>query len=438
VDEPCKGAVEGEIIMKDSQFEAKLVAAKPVNYASNAEFTDTVMDSIQSSEILSSWVRKMSVNKKETFIMKFKHLPRIAIIAIALGALVVVSTGAYAAYQLLWQKPEASVSKPTTSQSGRKEVSLLFSQCGTQYSPERYELKRDATITADQIENVVKAQCELQTINEWAETTYGGKLSDGSYSLDSKSQAMRHPGVSLATHIKSISESSITFSGQSKYNTQDTTLDVPKNMRYIANGTDVTSTQFKPGDTVVYVTSQGTRQTPKEDCTTDACREFGEYFTTHALIAVIKLNRPFDDYDQSAWQSLTELSVCQGNKEDLCLGGYSGSIDLYMNTKSQDFKEKIISKEIQGVITELNGKNFKIKSSSRSIYTVTTPSDIVSYFNNNKSADYNNQKIKIGSTLSVRYNEKETEHTKTIDVDKVFWVTVKLEIVKKGDPVKLY
>jgi len=438
MDESRKVKTEGEIIMKDSQFNALLAASKPDNYKSNTIFTDAVMSSIKTSEILSSQVRKTSVNKKETLFMKLRHLPKFAIVAIAIGVLALLSGTAYATYQLLWQKPEASVSKPTTSQSGRKEVSLLFSQCGTTYTPERYELKRDATITADQIEKVVKAQCELQAINEWAETTYGGKSSDGSYKIDSKSQAMRHPGVSAAARIGSINKSSITFSGQNKYNTQDTTLDIPKDIRYIANGTDVTSTQFKPGDTVVYVTKQGTRQTPKEDCVTDACREYGEYFTTQALIAVIKLDRPFDDYDQSAWQSLTELSVCEGNKEDLCLGGYSGSIDLYMNTMSQDFEKKIITKEIQGVITELNGKSLKIKSSSGSIYTVTTPSDVISSFNNNKSTDYNNQNIKIGSTLSIRYNEKETEHTKTIDVDKVFWVTVKLEIVKKGDPVKLY
>ncbi len=424
--------------MKDSNFDALLLAAKPTKYSTNAAFTDTVMQKVQHSEILLSAVRKMDANKKETFIMKFKHLPRIAIVAIALGTLVIVSTGAYAAYQLLWLKPEASVSQPTTSQSGRKEVSLLFSQCGSKYVPERYELKRDATITADQIENVVKAQCELQAINEWAETTYGGKLSDGTYRLDSKSQASRHPWVSNATRIKSISSSSITFSGHKKYSTEDTTLSVPQDIRYIANGTDVGLSQFKPDDVVVYIVHQGTRQTPKEECATDACREFGEYFGTHELLAVVKLDRAFEDYDQFAWQSLTELSACQGNMNDLCLSGYSGSIDLYMNNKSPNFTDKMMTKEIQGVITELNGKSFKIKSSSGSTYTIDAPSDVISNFNNNQSANYNNQKIVVGNTLSVQYNEVENEHSKTIGADKLFWITVKLEMVKKGDAPKLY
>jgi hypothetical protein len=424
--------------MKDNIFDAKLSAARPDGHKANALFTDKVMATIQSSEILSSQIRKTSVNKKETLFMKLHHLPKFAIVAIAAGALLLLSGTAYATYQLLWPKPEASVSEPTTSSSGRKEVSLLFSSCGEAQSPNRYELKRDATITEDKIEGVVKAQCELQAINEWALSTYGGKLSDGTYKLDSKSHAARFPMVSMATHIATIDSSSITFAGLDTYNIADTTMDVSKEVRYIANGTDVSAADFKPGDSVVYVARQGTIQTPKEDCTTDACREFGEYRGTQTLVAVVKLDRPFEDYDQSAWQSLTELSACEGNPDDLCLGGYSGSIDLYNNADYQGSKEKMMTKEIQGVITKMDGTTYTIKSTSGSLYTVTTPTDVITNFNKNQSAGYNNQKIKVGNTLSIRYGEKESEHTKTITAGTVFTLTVKLEMTRKGDAPTLY
>ena len=104
--------------------------------------------------------------------MKLKHLPKFAIIAIALGALLVCSTGVYAAYKLLWPKPHADVSEMTTSVSGRDEVSIPFSQCGDTTMAQRYELKKNATITPEQIADVVQAQCELQAITSWANATY--------------------------------------------------------------------------------------------------------------------------------------------------------------------------------------------------------------------------------------------------------------------------
>ena len=420
--------------MKDHLLDARLTAARPKNHKGDSAFTDKVMANIKSPEILSSAVRNMDVNKKETFIMKFKHLPKFAVVAIGLAVALALSGTAYATYQLLWPNPDASVSKPTTSTSGRTEVSLLFSSCGEAQAPERYELKRDASINKDQIEGVVKAQCELQAINEWAMKTYKqGK--DGGFG-DARTTPV--PQVSAATHILTKTDASVTFAGQEKYRTSATTLEVSKDVRYIANGMDVAPSNITSNDPVVYVTLSATKQTPKEDCTTDACREFGEYRGVQTLVAIVKLDKPFENYDQFAWQSLTERSVCIGNPNDLCLTGYSGSIDLYSNTQPRGLKKNMMTKEIQGVIAQINGATYTIKSSSGSLYTFTTPTDVVSTFNNHQSADYNNQKIQVGNTLSVSYVENENEHTKKIGVDTLFSVTIKLEVTRKGDAPKLY
>lgn len=422
--------------MKYSTFDAHLIASRPETYTADRNFTDAVMKAITQPEIFTSQIRKMSVNKKETFFMKLQHLPKLVIVAIAIGTVLVLSGTAYATYHLLWPKPEATISNPSTSNSGRREVSLLFSSCGKDITPEKYELKRDAPITEEQIEGVVKAQCELQAINQWALDTYGPK-SDDMTVVDSRTQADRYPIVSMARQISKIDNSSITFAGLEKYNTPETTLAAEK-VLYIANGAEIPADTFKPGDTVAYVARQSTRQTPPEECTTDACREYGEYFVDEKLVAVVKLDRAFEEYDQLAWQSLTELSECMGNEKDLCLGGYSGSIDLYTNRQSKGLPSNVVTKEIQGVITEMRGSTFILKSTSGSLYTITTPSDILTDYNVNRAAGYNNQKIKEGTTLSVRYTEDKDESGKTIVADNLFTITVKLEMVRKGDAPVFY
>lgn len=86
----------------------------------------------------------------------------------------------------------------------------------------------------------------------------------------------------------------------------------------------------------------------------------------------------------------------------------------------------------------MNGSTFLLRSSSGTIFTVTTKRDSIADYNTYRAADYNNQKIAVGSTLMVRYYEKEAEHSKQLTADKVFWVTLQLEMVGKGDAVTAY
>jgi hypothetical protein len=95
-------------------------------------------------------------------------------------------------------------------------------------------------------------------------------------------------------------------------------------------------------------------------------------------------------------------------------------------------------KEIQGVVTQINGSTFLLRSSSGSIFTVTTKRDIISDYNTNRASIYNNQKVQVGSSLTVRYYEKENEHSKNLTADKVMWVTLQLEMISKGDAITAY
>lgn len=434
--QPGETTVEGETRMKDSRFDALIIAARPKNYQVNANFADTVMAAIYSSEILSSQIRKKGVNKKETLFMKVRHLPKFAVIAIAIGALLVISGTAYATYQLLWPKPHVEVSQPTTSQSGRQQVAISFEQCGADDLASHYELKSNATITIEQVPMVVKARCELNAIGTWADATF--PHDDTFASLNTAREYDKVLlSTSMATHIKSSDASSMTFAGLTKYNQTDTSLAVTSKTRFIANGQDVSAKDITFNDPVMYITSQVTHMTQSADCTPEHCSSSGKPVSTE-LLAVVKLNLPFEDYDQLAWQSLTEIDTCSGNPNDACLSGFAGAIDLYQGDGT--FKNADDSmKEIQGVVTQLNGASTTIRSSSGTLFTIVTPTDVVTTYNAQKAAQYyNNQTVKVGSSLVVHYVESTSEHTHTLNATSLSSVQLQIEIVGKSDPVKAY
>lgn len=423
--------------MKDNKLEAFIIASRDEKIRGNETFTNSVMKKISSTEIISPLVRTMSTNKKESFFMKLSHLPKFAIIAIALGSLVVLSGTTYAAYKLLWEKPEVTVSQPEKSASGRDAVSLLFSQCGKDDMPAKYELKKGATITPDRIAAIVSAQCELKAINEWAMTTYA----QGENGTFGDARTHEIPMVSLARQIQAVGSDSITFAALQGYGYPEETFETSKDVRYIANGEVVKKSSFKPNDVVAYVSLSKTVQTPKDQCTTDACREFGEYRGVQRIVALVKLDKPLQDYDQRAWQSLTELSPCIGNPSDYCLGGYSGSIDVYrgdlQNSPSRPNGD-IITKQIEGTVTDIRGATFTIKATSGTLFTINAPKDVIGDFNTNKSAAYNNERIANGSTLSIRYWESKDAHNKTISGNTIQKIDLKIEVVSKGDQIKPY
>ena len=139
--------------------------------------------------------------------------------------------------------------------------------------------------------------------------------------------------------------------------------------------------------------------------------------------------------------ALTELSPCMGNPLEYCLGGYSGSIDVYMGdfqNSAPGSDNQVITKQIEGTVTQINGASFTIKATSGALFTVNAPKDVIAEFNTKKSANYNNEKIAIGSTLSIGYSESQDAHIKTITGSAIQYISFKIEIVSKGDQFRPY
>jgi len=438
MDESGETAVKGEALMKHARFDALIIAARPQNYSINTTFSDTVMSTLRSSEGLSGHVRHKSVNKKQTLFMRFRHLPKLAVIAIAVGALLLVSGTAFAAYQLLWPKPEVQVSQPTTSVNGRQQVGISLEKCGSSTLASGYELKSNATITIDQVPSVVKAHCELDAIGTWADATFPQDKKFASFNNAKEYDSVR-TNTSMATHIQSRDASSITFTGLTKYNQEDRTLPITSKTRFVSNGVEVTAKDITANDPVVYITSEVTHMTKNPDCTPTHCGYSGTQASTE-LLAVVKLSQPFEAYDQFAWQSLSEVERCLGNPQDVCLTGFVGGIDLFTGTAaSADLNKGTTMKQIQGVVTKLDGTTTTIRSSSGTLFTLKTNTDFVSEYNTKRAQQYyKGLTVKVGSSLNISYVEQTNEHTRTLGPEHLQSVQLQTEIVGKSDPAKAY
>lgn len=420
--------------MSKPTIEQRILAARPSRSAQNVAFTNAVMQKLQNREIISSQFRRTNVNQKESFIMKIRNLHKPAFIALALAVTLATAGTAYAVYQL-WSKPEIHVSPPTTSSTGRNQVSITSAQCGDASKSAGYELKKNATITPDQIAKVVQAHCELDAIGTWANKTYSNNDKEAG-ALGGKPYDRQQIDVSMATHIAAAKDTLITFKGLAKYNQQDETFNIPSSSKYIADGKEVSARAITPNESVVYVVKRVIAMTPTSACTDEHCSYKGEP-KSQTLLAVVKLSLPFEYYDQLAWQSLSERMSCDGNPEDNCLTGYVGSIDIHTGSYAPPAGTR--SKEIQGAVTAIDGKTLTLKSSSGTLFTFTAPSDIIAAYNTNRAAQYyNNQIVKIGSQLIVRYNEPADQHSKIQAADALVAVQLQTESIRKSDPVQAY
>ncbi len=110
--------------MKGVRLGAILAEARSKKYTSNHAFTDKVMDSLQPSAIFTKQMRRMNVNKKETFIMRFKHLPRMAAISLAFGALILLTGTTYAVVKTVENLTQVKVNQTGINASGREELNV--------------------------------------------------------------------------------------------------------------------------------------------------------------------------------------------------------------------------------------------------------------------------------------------------------------------------
>lgn len=416
-----------------------LIAARPDMYDSRIEFTDKVMSAIQSTEILSTRMRKMNVNKKETFIMKLRHLPTFVVIAIALGAVLLLGGTTYAIYKTLWKEPTVTVQKPITNQFGRTQVIASLENCGDQSAAATFEIKSGSTLDPSEIHKILQARCEMDIIRNWSGANMLG-AGGSRQPVEGTSTAVMTMMSPVASKIVSIDATSLALTGD-EYNTPKDPLALTAETQYIVDNQLSTVDKLMPSDAVVYVeeiTSQVvTKKTPTGYSSggSPISRK-----TTH----VVKVDLPFEYYGPSKQNQIAQREACSGNPQDSCV--QTASVDLYEAPNTVILKPDPLDKNkftnemrsVQGVLTEYNGSTLKIKSSSGRLFTLETPSDIVANFNDNRSSNYNNTKVEVGDLIIVSYIVDKTYTSLSLNSSHIISINLGLSLIYKSDPIKKY
>lgn len=415
--------------MKKTSFEAQLIAAAPSNNAVDRHFTDKVMQKIHLMQMAAESVDSTDASRQPLF-AKLRHLPRFAIVVLAIALLTLLGGSAYALYKTLWEQPNVTTGMPTTNQLGRKQFTASLEHCGDQNLEATFEVKAGNTLDPAEISKILQARCELEVIRNWSgeNNPQPGASQKPTAGISQSSMVMVYP---TAGKVASINGTSLSLTGDQHLPTEP--LPLNKETQYVVGNSPATQDQIHTGDSVLFVENIALKQTTTET-------KPGQYNTTgiptaHTITYVIKLDLPFEYYNSAKQNQVAERQACSGNPQDSCV--QTQLVDLYSPsgmTKPGSGTAHIV----QGIITELNGKTMKMQSSSGRVFTLTTPSDIVTDFNQHKSSLYDNTKVAVGDLLQVSYLANKNSSDLELDSSRIISIQLALSVVQKNDSVQKY
>lgn len=374
--------------------QALSAAHEPLDGA-NRQFIARVMDNID------------SITPPSGSFARLRHLPRAALVAMLLAALVVVSGTAYAAYQL-WLKPHATIQQFGTNQYGREQALVGFQNCKDTASA-TYEVKSSANLTAEQVRQLLQARCEMDAITSWANSNQPPTPS---------TMTTLYPG---AFTVSSIHGDTYNLHGTN----EDITVNATKDTSFIVHGMQEGKDAIHTGDTVGYV-EQDTYPTG------------GGWPTTRKPIAIVRLEMPANMYEPSLQNQVAKRQDCAGNPGESCVN--NASIDVYPRNGESNAAPTVAGthRQIQGRIVNHKDATVTIKASSGALYIITAPLDFIAKFNTQYSQNYQNTTIQNGDMLTVDYVQPDNANPKTILPDQLQSVSLMIEMVNKTDAIKKY
>ncbi|MEO5950017.1 MAG: hypothetical protein ABIQ04_01065 [Candidatus Saccharimonadales bacterium] len=395
--------------MKDLNFDALLLAAKPGSYSRNLKFTDTVMQKVQHYEILSSAVRKMDVNKKETFIMKLKHLPRIAIVAIAIGALALLTGTTYAVVQTIQEHANIKIENSKTNEFGRQQLDVSFQGCSLPNDKNTtYELKEGGGLSAEDGVKALQASCDMVHVGDWMKNNVLSPDQPPAFLLDQ------------VDTVTAISDTSITLAkfGEKPF---------PQSSKVLLVDSIIERKDLKVGDTVFYYPD--TRS-----------RTYAEHGSKE--VAVFKVSQTAKYYGSDIQSYVSPRGPCHLNPERTCLQSNhinQTTLIIASGGGKPSINQTEVPKEVQGKLISYDASQFKLDVGKGVIYTFSTTSNIFDYFNCVKvynlasfdgiyaKTDPEALKIIVGDNIDLFYLEAEDTASHDIAWSQMTGITLQVE-----------
>ncbi|HET6746809.1 MAG TPA: hypothetical protein VFH06_01745 [Candidatus Saccharimonadales bacterium] len=405
-----------------------IAAARPDDSQNaNVLFTDRVMTSITSSEIFSSAIRKTSVTKKETLFMKLRHLPKIAIIAIAIGALLFVTGTTYAVVQTISNLSHVKVDESSTNEFGRKQLSVKFNSCDEQKKEgTTYELKRGSNLSAEDGAKVLQAKCDMDTLTSWIQNDAQSVEKMGNFA---RTYTRLMPGLNTADIVKEIKGNTLVLEHRGERL-------LAEDARVVEENKVIPRDTLKVGDAIVYFVpatfgDMGVAQESKDA----------------SGVVIFKLPLPAQYYSLEYQSYVNVRAACDGNPERTCLksnGINHTTLVVTYGGGLPSMSDPRTPREIQGRVVSYDANLIKLDVGKGVIYTIQTPRSIIDQYNQNKVytlAGFDNiyantspedLKIKLGDSLSIGYLESANEFSSTIAWNQVSGISLMVERTPKN------
>lgn len=355
--------------------------------------------------------------------MKLRHLPKFAALSLAVVVVLATSATAYAAY-VLWPKPSVEVSAPQENQYKRKEVIASFTDCGNKQAQTKYEVKKGATLSDEDVAKTIQAICERDAIEKWMVSE---KMPNTPPIAQPEVGQERVTTMlsSVASNVVSIDAQSLSLNGD-EWNSPKEPLVLTDQTKYIANSAYVDQSQIKPGDSVLYIT-KNVQRVNKVEHRSPTNTSFSMENVSRTVMYVIKMDLPFAFYGPDYINQLAVRELCQGNPDDTCIN--VPSVDIVYGKGRFDDKNQVTGKTIEGKLIETADDKIKIETSSGKLFTVEVTADDIAAFNH-KQPQF---AIEKGDYINVRYTEKSDQHSNVITKDKLQLASLILDGIGKAN-----
>lgn len=409
--------------MKDERFDATIAEARPKSYKNDAAFTDAVMRAISSSEIMTSFVRKTNGTKKETLFMKLRHLPKFAIVVLAMCALFVAAGTTYAVVETVKKLNAVTIDSSGKNEFGREQLQVSFDSCDEERKRgTTYELKQDSGLSAEDGVKVLQARCEIDMVSSWVENDEQSKLllNNGPYSIPGRIMSFFPESV---RKIEAISETSIKFERDE--------APFPASGRVVVDNQVVGRGTLKPGDSVFYFNPSFRAGRGATPATAPA-----------EGIVVFKLALEKRYYSLDLQSYVKTRRACRQNPALTCLEASNINHVILIVTRggyTPTMYDGTPQRELQGRVKEYTNTSITLDVGEGKLYTIHIPRNVIEKYNTStvyglatldtiySKTNPENLKIKTGDMLEISYSEQPDIYSTDIPWERLGVISLMVE-----------
>jgi hypothetical protein len=460
--------------MKNKSIQQLLLSSRPKGAHGNQAFVERTMQAVReagTAEAFNVALRYAERLPKRSLFMRYRHLPKYAMVLVAVAGILLVSGTAYAAIH--WLEPLVNItSSSIDKQENKREYRVDVKNCGIEVGGETvdnghqvFEVANDVKLSDAQIKKVIGDSCNYQQMLDTMNTRWPNDprwpinppVGESFTSIEpgtGGNNVLNDPWIGTITGLNSghiqitatlyeeYTGPSVVYAGQTvpdpatMYKYYPTgkkvvhDLDLAPDAQVVDSGRDSSVSQLKVGDTVLFMS--------EVQRTVIA----GGHWSDPSSVKVARLIKadidPANVMNMGVGNPLivggiNRLEGCQGNGKYLCLASkpedieyglvysYTGNTETPTPSKLFTGNEKYFRKDIDlnkaasdyyhqidGRVTAIDGASITLQPRGKTgTFTVTFPYDAVKAYNQSTPLH-----LDVGDMVTAGYMQKSDEdHT---------------------------